>query len=88
LNIYPTQVDCGPPPDPRNGTLESYTNTTEGSVVFYSCNPGLVPVERMISLCTGAGWSPNPGALGCSVGMLTWLLVWYVHGYLMGQHMY
>jgi len=39
LNIS-TSVDCGPPPAPRNGSLESYTNTTEGSVVFYSYDPG------------------------------------------------
>ena len=65
-----TPVDCGPPPVPWNGSLESYTNTTEGSVVFYSCDPGLVPVMRMMSVCTGSGWSPNPGALNCSIGML------------------
>jgi len=38
--------------------------------VFYSCDPGLIPEMRMMSVCTGTGWSPNPGALGCSVGML------------------
>ena len=54
-------------------------------MVFYSCDPGLVPERRMMSVCTGAGWSPNPGALGCSVGMLMWLFVWYLHGYLMGN---
>ena len=40
-------VDCGPPGAPQRGSLESYTNTTEGSEVFYSCNPGLVPEGRM-----------------------------------------
>ena len=73
--ILPTSVDCGPPPAPWNGSLESYTNTTEGSVVFYSCDPGLVPEHRMMSVCTGTGWSPNPGALNCSVGILQW---WFV----------
>ena len=70
ISADPTLVDCGPPSAPRNGSLESYTNTTEGSVVFYSCDPGLVPERRMMSVCTGTGWSPNPGALGCSEGML------------------
>ena len=65
----PTSVDCGPPPAPWNGSLESYTNTTEGSVVFYSCDPGLVPEMRMRARCIGTGWSPNPGVLSCSVGM-------------------
>ena len=23
----------------------------------------------MMSVCTGSGWSPNPAALGCSLGM-------------------
>jgi len=60
-------VDCGPPTTPRNGSLENYTNTTEGSVVFYSCDPGLVPEQQMRAVCTGNGWSPNPGDLNCSV---------------------
>ena len=60
----------------------TYTNTTDGSVVFYSCDPGLVPVGRMMTVCTGTGWSPSPDALSCSVGMLQ-LTVKYVHGELM-----
>ena len=63
-------VDCGPPAVPWNGSLEIYTSTSDGSVVFYSCDPGLVPEERMVSVCTVNGWSPNPGVLRCSVGML------------------
>jgi len=78
----PNPVDCGPPTAPQNGSLESYTNTTDGSVVFYSCDPGLVPVGRMMTVCTGTGWSPSPDALSCSVGMLQ-LTVKYVHGELM-----
>jgi len=63
-------VDCGPSAAPRNGSLESYTNTTEGSEVFYSCDPDHVPVGRMRAVCTENGWSPNPADLNCSVGML------------------
>ena len=62
-------VDCGAPVAPRNGSLESYTNTTEGSQVFYSCNLGLVPEGRMRAVCTRNGWSPNPAELCCTVGM-------------------
>ena len=62
-------VDCGPPVAPRNGTLKTYTSTTEGSEVFYSCDPGLVPEGRMRAVCTESGWSPNPGDVSCSVGM-------------------
>ena len=62
--------DCGSPVAPQNGTLESYTNTSNGSEVFYSCDPGLVPVGRMRTVCTENGWSPNPVDLNCTVGML------------------
>ena len=60
-----TIVDCGPPSVPRNGSLESYTITTEGSVVFYSCDLGLVPEGRMRAVCAENGWSPNPADLNC-----------------------
>ena len=62
-------VDCGPPGDLQRGSLESYTTTTEGSEVFYSCNPGLVPEGRMRAVCTRNGWSPNPADLSCTLGM-------------------
>ena len=65
---YPL-VDCGSPCNPRNGSVTSYTGTTNGSVAFYSCNPGLVPVMGMRAVCTGNGWSPNPADLSCTVGM-------------------
>ena len=32
-------------------------------MVFYSCDQGLVPERRMMSMCTSSGGSPNPGAL-------------------------
>ena len=59
-------VDCGAPVAPRNGSLESYTDTTEGSEVFYRCDPGLVPEGRMRANCTRNGWSPNPADLSCA----------------------
>ena len=60
-----TTVDCGPPSVPRNGSLESYSIRTEGSVLFYSCDPGLVPEGRMRTVCTENGWRPNPADLNC-----------------------
>ena len=59
-------VDCGSPGDPRNGFLTNYTGTTNGSVAFYSCDPGLVPVMGMRAVCTRNGWSPNPAGLNCT----------------------
>ena len=55
---------------PQNGSLESYTDKTNGSEVFYSCDPGLVPEGRMRAVCTRNGWSSNPADLRCTVGML------------------
>ena len=71
--FYSPPVDCGPPDNPQNGSVVNYTDTTDGSEVFYSCNPGLVPVMGMRAVCTGNGWSPNPANLSCSEGMLYWL---------------
>ena len=67
--FYSLPVDCGPPDNPRNGSVTSYTGTTNGSVAFYSCDPGLVPMMGRRAVCTGNGWSPNPADLSCSVGM-------------------
>ena len=63
-------VDCGPPDTPQRGSLESFTGTTEGSEVFYRCDPGLVPAGTMRAVCTRNGWSPNPADLICSIGKL------------------
>ena len=73
--IVTSSVDCGPPGNPQRGSLESYTSTTEGSEVFYSCNPGLVPEGRMRAICTRSGWSPNPADLDCTEGVLQYLLL-------------
>ena len=35
-------------------------------MVFYSCDPGRVPVGRMMANCTRSGWSPNPGDAICT----------------------
>ena len=68
-----TSVDCGHPVAPQNGSLETYNSTINGSEVFYSCDPGLVPEGRMKALCTESGWSPNPAGLNCTVGTLLWV---------------
>ena len=53
---YLFTVDCGAPDPPQRGSLESYTDTIEGSEVFYRCDPGLVPEGRMRTNCTRNGW--------------------------------
>jgi len=68
---FTSSVDCGPPVAPQRGSLETYTDTTEGSEVFYSCEASLAPVGRMRSVCTRNGWSPNPADLSCTIGTYT-----------------
>ena len=68
LVFYSSPVDCRFPGNPRNGSVTSYSGTTNGSVAFYDCNPGLVPVMGMRAVCTGNGWSPNPADQSCTVG--------------------
>ena len=70
VQLFTTSVDCGAPVAPRNGSLESYGGTIDGSVVFYSCNHLLVPEGTMRTVCTRNGWSPNPADLNCTEGML------------------
>ena len=66
LWLSPT-ADCGAPPPPVNGFLQSYTNTTEGSVVVFWCNPGFVPGGEMTAVCgSDSQWTPNPGGVTCS----------------------
>ena len=61
-------ADCGTPPPPVNGSfLQHHTNTTEGSVVVFQCDPGFVPEGEMTAVCDSDGqWVPNPGGVTCS----------------------
>ena len=63
-------ADCGAPPSPVNGSLlQPNTNTTEGSVVVFQCDPGFVPEGVMTAVCGRDGqWTPNPGGVTCSPG--------------------
>ena len=69
-NVAFLSGNCAPPVAPRNGSLESYSNTIEGSEVFYSCDPDHLPDGRMRAVCTGNGWNPNPADLSCTIGMM------------------
>ena len=61
-------ADCGTLPPPINGfLLQSHTNTKEGSVVVFQCDPGFVPEGEMVAVCGSDGqWTPNPGGVTCS----------------------
>ena len=67
ISCNPT-VDCGTPPPPVNGSfLQPHTNTTEGSVVVFQCEPGFVPKGVMTAVCGRDGqWTPSPGGVTCS----------------------
>ena len=66
LSLSPP-VNCSDPTVPRNGSIEPYQNTTGGAVIFFRCNPGFVPAERMRTLCRADGrWNPDPATLVCT----------------------
>ena len=60
-------VSCRQPVIPGNGSIEPYQNTTEGAEIFFKCNPGFVPTERMRAVCGADGrWNPDPAGLVCT----------------------
>ena len=60
------KVDCGEPTLPANASIQSTNGTTEGSVVIYRCDPGLIPEEDNMIVCTaGDNWSPDPSEVVC-----------------------
>ena len=70
-----SSVHCSSPGNPQRGST-NYTNTTEGSVAFYSCDQYLVPEGRMRANCTRNGWSPiKPGLVNCTEGILLWMVI-------------
>ena len=65
---FNSTVDCGAPLPPVNGSfLQPHTNTTEGSVVVFQCDPGFDPEGEVTAVCGRDGqWTPNPGGVTCS----------------------
>ena len=60
-------ADCGAPAPPVNGFLQPHTNTTEGSVVMFQCDPGFVQEGEMTAVCESDGqWTPDTGDVTCS----------------------
>ena len=67
LNNLFRPVNCGDPTAPGNGSIETYQVTTEGAVIFFTCNQMFVPSTRMNATCTSNGmWAPDPGDLTCT----------------------
>ena len=86
LNL--SSVDYSPPGIPQNGSVTNYTGTTNSSMAFYSCNQGLVPEGRMMAVCTGNGWSPNPADLNCAIGTYVVYSDCIEHWYTRIAHLY
>ena len=50
-----------------DGSIDPYQNTTEGAEIFFRCNPGFVPTERMTAVCGADGrWNPDPADHRCT----------------------
>ena len=58
-------VGCGPPSHPPRGSLGDFTTSPVGAVVAFQCNPGMVPSQQMMSVCTNGTWTPDPAELLC-----------------------
>ena len=64
-------VNCSGPTVPGNSSFEPYQNTTEGSMIFFRCNPGFVPAVRMRAVCRADGrWTPDPATLVCTCELI------------------
>ena len=62
-NLMPTglPVDCGPPPQIKNGTLIGRAFTSVGSVAAYYCSPGTIRVGNNPIVCQDDGtWGDPP----------------------------
>ena len=46
------EIIMGRATPPRNGSIETYQNTAEGTEIFFSCNQMFVPSTRMTATCT------------------------------------
>ena len=53
-------VDCGIPPNPPNGYVDTSTGTVFNSLAMYSCDVGYMLVGNSLSVCGPDGmWSPG-----------------------------
>ena len=59
-------VNCGDPTFAMDVVVEPFISTIIGSRVFYKCQLGLQPQERITSVCEGdKRWHPDPATLKC-----------------------
>ncbi len=66
-SLYP--VSCVLPAPPLNGALLNNcqnTNSIEGSVITFQCDPGFSLVGTVTATCNNSGlWYPDPALLDC-----------------------
>ena len=57
---------CCLPTPPPHGFLGNITSLQEERMVTFQCNPGFVPSQQMMSVCTAIRhWTPDPAELVC-----------------------
>ena len=58
LTVCYFSVNCSTPQFAQGVIIEPYNSTTEGSVIFYSCDVGFFPNESQSAVCQSNGvWS-------------------------------
>ena len=62
-----TLIQCFPPSTLNGVLISPYTATTEGSVIVFQCEEGLVPEENIMAVCgNDRRWYPDPTTLNCT----------------------
>ena len=60
-------ANCGPLDPPLNGSLGSYSRTTEGANVTFQCDRFFFPDGVFSAVCTSESvWDPLPARLNCT----------------------
>lgn len=59
-------IDCGHPILADNIFIGNYSNTTEGTIINFSCQVGFFPTYAVTATCTADGiWDPDPANHNC-----------------------
>ena len=61
-------MNCGVPSSATGVIVDPYESTSEGSMITYHCDDGLVPNRTITAICMSNGqWHPNPISHTCQL---------------------
>ncbi len=60
-------MNCSDPSPVAGGIFSPFSNTTEGAIISFNCDPWLEPQREDLSVCSSNGsWVPDPAHRICS----------------------